>query len=162
MNTSNELTAEALAVFDLMLTGCRQQNFGDYQNGDGDTIGPRMDRLHAALRAAVGPVEGLTDAQIVEVWQSMPGGPDGWLKQFGFLQFARAIEQHVEAGKRQSEVALESVGSTMANVMFNLAQKTGHTLTSDDTALLDKLRIQWDAARRSTATASAASAGAPP
>jgi hypothetical protein len=33
----------------------------------------------------------LSDEQIVRVWQSMPGGPDGWLKSFGFLQFARAV-----------------------------------------------------------------------
>lgn len=33
----------------------------------------------------------LSDAEIVSVWQEMPGGPDGWLKSFGFLQFARAI-----------------------------------------------------------------------
>ncbi|OIJ42012.1 hypothetical protein [Massilia timonae] len=33
----------------------------------------------------------MTDAQIVAVWQAMPGGPDGWLKQFGYLQFARAL-----------------------------------------------------------------------
>lgn len=34
---------------------------------------------------------GMTDEQIVEVWNSMPGGPDGWLKNFGFIQFARAL-----------------------------------------------------------------------
>lgn len=45
------LAAEAHAVFDLMLTGCALQEFGDYQNGDGETIGPRMDALHSALRA---------------------------------------------------------------------------------------------------------------
>lgn len=33
----------------------------------------------------------LSDEQIIEVWQAMPGGPEGWLKSFGFLQFARAI-----------------------------------------------------------------------
>lgn len=45
------LLVEARAVFDLMLEGCSLQSFGDYQNGDGETIGPRMDDLHAALRA---------------------------------------------------------------------------------------------------------------
>lgn len=32
-----------------------------------------------------------SDDEIVAVWQSMPGGADGWLKHFGFIQFARAI-----------------------------------------------------------------------
>lgn len=50
---SRHLLAEALAVFDLMLTGCREQAFGDYENGDGETIGPRMDALHKRLRDAV-------------------------------------------------------------------------------------------------------------
>lgn len=50
---SRHLLAEALAVFDLMLTGCREQAFGDYENGDGETIGPRMDALHKRLREAV-------------------------------------------------------------------------------------------------------------
>lgn len=46
-----ELLAEALAVFDLMLEGCKEQKFGSYENGHGETIGPRMDALHAKLRA---------------------------------------------------------------------------------------------------------------
>lgn len=33
----------------------------------------------------------LTQEQIVAVWQGMPGGPEGWLKEFGFVQFAQAI-----------------------------------------------------------------------
>lgn len=33
----------------------------------------------------------MTDEQIVKIWQGMPGGPDGWLKHFGFIQFARAV-----------------------------------------------------------------------
>ena len=48
---AEKLIAEARAVFDLMLEGCREQNFGDFQNGDGEEIGPRMDALHARLRA---------------------------------------------------------------------------------------------------------------
>lgn len=48
---ATDLLAESLAVFDLMLEGCREQNFGDFQNGDGIEIGPRMDALHGKLRA---------------------------------------------------------------------------------------------------------------
>lgn len=51
------LLYEAKAVFDLMLQGCALQEFGDYQNGEGETIGPRMDALHAALGEAVAAFE---------------------------------------------------------------------------------------------------------
>lgn len=50
-NAEKVLIAEALAVFDLMLVGCTVPNFADYQNGDGEEIGARMDALHAALKA---------------------------------------------------------------------------------------------------------------
>jgi hypothetical protein len=43
------LVVEARAMFDLMLEGCADQKFGDYENGHGETIGPRMDSLHALL-----------------------------------------------------------------------------------------------------------------
>lgn len=41
--------------------------------------------------------------------------------------------------------AQRDIGAQLANVAFNLAQRPGHALTSDDVALLDKLRRQWDA-----------------
>lgn len=37
----------------------------------------------------------LTDQSIEEVWNTMPGGAAGWLKQFGYRQFARSIARHV-------------------------------------------------------------------
>ena len=37
----------------------------------------------------------LTEDEITTIWQTMPGGPAGWLKSFGFLQFARAVEEEV-------------------------------------------------------------------
>lgn len=36
------------------------------------------------------------------------------------------------------------VGRQLANVAFDLAQMPGHALTSDDCALLDRLRKQWE------------------
>lgn len=45
------LIAEARAVFDVMLDGFKERKFGDYQNGEGTTIGPLMDALHAKLKA---------------------------------------------------------------------------------------------------------------
>jgi hypothetical protein len=43
------------------------------------------------LRAEAAMAESVTDEQIQAVWQSMPGGPEGFRKQWGFMQFARAI-----------------------------------------------------------------------
>ena len=37
----------------------------------------------------------LPEAVIDEVWNGMPGGPEGWLKEFGYLQFSREIEKAV-------------------------------------------------------------------
>lgn len=37
------------------------------------------------------PATALPEPRIVEIWNSMPGGPDGWLKHFGFIQFAQAV-----------------------------------------------------------------------
>lgn len=34
----------------------------------------------------------LTDSQIDAIFNAMPGGADGWLKSWGYRQFARAIE----------------------------------------------------------------------
>jgi hypothetical protein len=44
---------------------------------------------------------------------------------------------------------LLKVGAQMSNVMFNLAQRPGDTLTGDHVATMDSLRQQWDATRRS-------------
>ncbi|ALK22109.1 hypothetical protein [Burkholderia cepacia] len=35
---------------------------------------------------------GLSDEQITEVWNSMPGGNDGFLKSWGYIEFGRRIE----------------------------------------------------------------------
>jgi hypothetical protein len=43
------------------------------------------------LRSEAERAETISDEQIQAVWQSMPGGPDGFRKQWGFNQFARAI-----------------------------------------------------------------------
>lgn len=49
-----------------------------------------MNTTPAATNTA-GAESGMTDKQIIKVWQDMPGGPGGWLKHFGFIQFARAV-----------------------------------------------------------------------
>lgn len=45
------------------------------------------------------PALELTDPEIVAVWQWMPGGPDGWLKSFGYIQFAHALIEAIAARK---------------------------------------------------------------
>ncbi len=42
------------------------------------------------------PTYPLTDAQIDEVWNSMPGGSSGFLKTFGYQQFAEALFDKVQ------------------------------------------------------------------
>jgi len=54
----SHLLREALSVFDAMLDGCNEQKFGDYENGHGEKIGPRMDALHHALRDVFANVAG--------------------------------------------------------------------------------------------------------
>lgn len=42
----------------------------------------------------------ITDAQIDEIFNAMPGGADGWLKSWGYRQFARALAiKAEESGK---------------------------------------------------------------
>lgn len=54
---------------------------------------------------SVAPMADLPDPRLVEIWQSMPGGPDGWLKHFGFLQFGQAVvKAHREANTPTSAV----------------------------------------------------------
>lgn len=52
-----------------------------------------------------------------------------------------------------SDSEIFNVGTRMANVMFNFAQKGGHTLTTDDEVMFDTLRKEWDAARALSHTA---------
>lgn len=54
------------------------------------------DSIAAGLRAAAASAPAkLTEEDITVIWQTMPGGPAGWLKSFAFLQFARAVEEQV-------------------------------------------------------------------
>lgn len=50
--------------------------------------------------------ESLSDDEIRGIWESMPGGHEGWLKYFGYQQFARAVERRVVAPPMQSPVAV--------------------------------------------------------
>ena len=46
--------------------------------------------------------------------------------------------------REQLLVLVERAGALMANTMFNLAQRAGYTLTSDDASLFDTMRRDWD------------------
>lgn len=48
---------------------------------------------------------------------------------------------------------LLSIGATMGNVMYNLAQRQGYVLTDADCEMYSDLRKKWDAARRAAASA---------
>jgi len=56
-----------------------------------------------AAQAGQVAVPEMTDAEIVSVWQGMPGGAEGWLKQFGYLQFARAVLAAAPAAPAQAK-----------------------------------------------------------
>jgi len=53
----------------------------------------------------------------------------------------------IVAPDRAPSAQLIAIGAKMANVLFNLAQQEGCTLTADYCARMDKLRKDWDAAR---------------
>jgi hypothetical protein len=77
---AEKLIIEAREVFDLMLQGCNLQEFGDYQNGHGETIGPRMDALHAKLRSYPAPqqsAEAPVAPQAVQAQAHLPGWERG-------------------------------------------------------------------------------------
>ena len=58
---------------------------------------------------------------------------------------AKPAEQSAPPVPRM-DADLLAIAGVMSNTLFNMAQQTGHTLTSDDTALFDSLRKQWDSA----------------
>lgn len=78
--------------------------------------------------------EVLTDAQIVEVWNQMPGGPDGWLKHFGFIQFARAIESRALSAQAAGTVTLEDLADVVSKALhraYTLGQRYWQQADSD-------------------------------
>ena len=50
------------------------------------------------------------------------------------------------AACREREARMRGIGGQLSNAAFNLAQRAGHVISSDDCSLLDGLRKQWDAA----------------
>ena len=70
-------------------------------------------------------------------------GDNGKRMQDELIEWARGL-----ACAREDAERLRSVGAQLGNVAYNLAQKPGHALTSDDVSMLDKLRRQWDDAAR--------------
>lgn len=63
----------------------------------------------------------LTDEQITEIWNGMPGGPGGFRKQWGYQQFAKAvIEAHDnELEQRFNDVLQALIGMTEATERWN-------------------------------------------
>lgn len=50
----------------------------------------------------------LTNEEITDIWEAMPGQPGGWLKEFGYIQFARAIEKET-ASRCSANVGITSL-----------------------------------------------------
>jgi hypothetical protein len=64
--------------------------FDDYEPGKPMGYGETPDEALADLLEQVDD-DGLTDADIDDIFKSMPGGPEGFCKEWGYLQFARAV-----------------------------------------------------------------------
>lgn len=65
----------------------------------------------------------MTDDEILTVWNNMPGGPEKWLKNFGFLNFARRVLE-ADATKQAQRVPLtwdEIRAAYVADVSFDLS-----------------------------------------
>jgi hypothetical protein len=74
------------------------------------------------------------------------GAPEGVPTGRTIHGFAQRVEAMAIAGCDKRHAATKVAGGLLANAAYNLAQKPGHALTSDDVALLDKLRREWDVA----------------
>lgn len=65
---------------------------------------------------------GLTDTKIDEIAEKMPGGLDGFLKQWGWRQFARAIEDAHGVGPNVELRGAEPIGeSSLSNEGFGVS-----------------------------------------
>lgn len=73
--------------------------------------------LHALASALIEQCRStakITDEQIVAAWQGMPGGPDAWLKQFGFIQFARRVLELRPAPRVMLALPVREMGAAHA------------------------------------------------
>ncbi len=57
-----------------------------------------------------------------------------------------AVSDHTITEATKRFLKMRTAGDALGNVAYNLAQRPGHALTSDDVAMLDMLRRGWDAA----------------
>ena len=83
------------------------------------------------------------------LWREVSrGAPDGVPTGRTLHEFAQRVEESTIARLYAKHQPALSAGGELANVAFNFAQKAGHTLTSDDVAMLDSLRKKWDESRK--------------
>ena len=59
--------------------------------------------------------------------------------------FAQRVEALAIAGCDKRHAASKAAGGQLANVAFNLAQRAGQPLSTNDVEMLDNLRRKWDA-----------------
>ena len=72
----------------------RYAEVGEQYHGDSDVF--PLYFAPADSRALNNPAD-LTAERISELWNGMPGGCSGFMRQWGYLQFARAVEAEVRA-----------------------------------------------------------------
>lgn len=68
----------------------------------------------------------------------------------GWPEWKRGLWAPAEDAREEVQDELIHVGAMMANTMFNLAQRTGDVIDSDLAAKFDKMRKEWDTARRAS------------
>lgn len=94
--------------------------------------------------------------RIYSEWQHLGETPHGL-----YVRFQKAVADHIpaasapEGAPADASESLVRIGAAMANVMFNLAQQEGFELTAEYCAGMDKLRKEWDEARRAAPSQSA-------
>jgi hypothetical protein len=81
---------------------CATHNEPAYPNGPCDC---------GASQPAESKRAALTNEQITDIWNSMPGGCDGFLKSWGYIQFARALLAASEACDRNA--VIEEIGRAL-------------------------------------------------
>jgi hypothetical protein len=75
--------------------------------------------------------ERLTESRIGEIWHAMPGGDKGFMVDWGYMQFARAVETAVR-GPDQDE---EGRKATVAELEWAIANNADRPRT--------QMALQW-------------------
>lgn len=104
--------AELIAAFESLLNGCRVQSFIDYESGDGENVGKRIEAARAAYHRTAGPSADIdkialdTATTIMALVKGQkPLGGDVQLK----AKIQCAVQQAIESDNRPAAIAPASL-----------------------------------------------------